>query len=260
MKKRLRKHQRFSWFFEKYNKNQEFVDANSDIKYDSTYIAKKNLPAQFSEQLYNLPTGEVFGPYIFNGYYAITKSVGKRSGASAKASHILIGYKGSQTPNPAITRTKEEAQAKANDLLKQIQANPALFEVLVPGNSDDSGSVQNRGEYDGITPGQMVKPFDEFVFSKPIGSLGIVETDFGFHIIKVTDKQDAVRLATVAIRIEPSEATSNDILQNLLNLKWRLLKKTSVLLQNNGIDSTAFCKCKSIRRKLRNVPKSKSCR
>ena len=192
-------------------KNQEFVDANSDIKYDSTYIAKKNLPAQFSEQLYNLPTGEVFGPYIFNGYYAITKSVGKRSGASAKASHILIGYKGSQTPNPAITRTKEEAQAKANDLLKQIQANPALFEALVPGNSDDSGSVQNRGEYDGITPGQMVKPFDEFVFSKPIGSLGIVETDFGFHIIKVTDKQDAVRLATVAMRIEPSEATSNDI-------------------------------------------------
>lgn len=192
-------------------KNQEFVDAKSDIKYDSTYITKKNLPAQFAEQLYNLPTGEVFGPYILNGYYAISKSLGKRAGASAKASHILIAYKGSKTPNPAVTRTKEEAQAKANDLLAQIQANPAAFEALVPGNSDDSGSVQNRGEYDGITPGQMVKPFDNFVFSKPIGSLGIVETEFGFHIIKVTDKQDAVRLATVAQRIEPSETTSNDI-------------------------------------------------
>ena len=206
-------------------KNQEFVDAKSDIKYDSTYITKKNLPTQFAEQLYNLPTGEVFGPYIFNGYYAISKSLGKRAGASAKASHILIGYQGGKIPNPAITRTKEEAQAKANDLLAQIQANPAVFEALVPGNSDDSGSAQNRGEYDGITPGQMVKPFDDFVFNKPIGSLGIVETEFGFHIIKVTDKQDAIRLATVAQKIEASEATSNDIFTKATKFEMDASKK-----------------------------------
>lgn len=192
-------------------KNQEFVDARSDIKYDSTYIAKKDLPSQYAEQLYNLPAGEVFGPYIFNGYYAISKSLGKRAGASAKASHILIGYKGGKIPNPAITRTKEEAQAKANDLLAQIQANPAIFESLVATNSDDSGSAQNRGEYDNIVPGQMVKPFNDFVFNKPIGSLGVVETEFGFHIIKVTDKQDAIRLATVAQIIEASEQTSDEI-------------------------------------------------
>lgn len=192
-------------------KNQEFVDARSDIKYDSTYITKKDLPNQYAEQLYNLPAGEVFGPYIFNGYYAISKSLGKRAGASAKASHILIGYKGGKIPNPAITRTKEEAQAKANDLLAQIQANPAIFESLVATNSDDSGSAQNRGEYDNIVPGQMVKPFNDFVFNKPIGSLGVVETEFGFHIIKVTDKQDAIRLATVAQIIEASEQTSDEI-------------------------------------------------
>ncbi|RZJ97479.1 MAG: peptidylprolyl isomerase, partial [Flavobacterium sp.] len=192
-------------------KNQEFVDARSDIKYDSTYITKKDLPAKYADQLYNLPAGEVFGPYILNGYYAISKSLGKRAGASAKASHILIGYKGGKIPNPAITRTKEEAQAKANDLLAQIQANPAIFESLVATNSDDSGSAQNRGEYDNIMPGQMVKPFDDFVFNMPIGSLGVVETEFGFHIIKVTDKQDAVRLATIAQTIEPSEQTSDEI-------------------------------------------------
>ncbi|WP_296142463.1 peptidylprolyl isomerase [uncultured Flavobacterium sp.] len=205
--------------------NQEFVDANSDIKYDSTYITKKDLPAQYAEQLYNLPTGEVFGPYIFNGYYAVSKALGKRAGASAKASHILVGYKGSKIPNPAITRTKEEAQAKANDLLAQIQANPGIFEALVATNSDDSGSVQNRGEYDGITPGQMVKPFNDFVFNRPIGSLGVVETEFGFHIIKVTDKQDAVRLATIAQRIEPSEATSNDIFTKATKFEMEAAEK-----------------------------------
>jgi peptidyl-prolyl cis-trans isomerase D len=43
----------------------------------------------------------------------------------------------------------------------------------------------------------MVKPFNDFVFNS-IGSIGLVETPFGFHIIKVTDKQDGIRLATVA--------------------------------------------------------------
>ncbi len=206
-------------------KNQEFVDANSDLKYDSTYVTKKDLPAQFADQLYNLPTGEVFGPYIFNGYYAISKSLGKRAGASAKASHILIAYAGSKTPNPAITRTKEEAKAKAEDLLKQIQANPAVFESLVAGNSDDSGSAQNRGEYDNITPGQMVKPFNDFVFNNPIGKLGIAETEYGFHIIKVTDKQDAVRLATIAQRIEASEATSDEIFRKATKFEMEASEK-----------------------------------
>lgn len=206
-------------------KNQEFVDANSDVKYDSTYVTKKDLPTQFAEQLYNLPTGEVFGPYIFNGYYAISKSLGKRAGASAKASHILVAYAGSKTPNPAITRTKEEAKAKAEDLLKQIQANPAVFESLVAGNSDDSGSAQNRGEYNNITPGQMVKPFNDFVFNNPIGKLGIAETEYGFHIIKVTDKQDAVRLATIAQRIEASETTSDEIFRKATKFEMEASEK-----------------------------------
>jgi peptidyl-prolyl cis-trans isomerase D len=54
---------------------------------------------------------------------------------------------------------------------------------------------------------QMVKPFNDFVFNSSIG--GLVETPFGFHIIKVTDKQDGIRLATVALRLEASEATAD---------------------------------------------------
>ncbi len=57
----------------------------------------------------------------------------------------------------------------------------------------------------------MVKPFNDFVFSNPVGKIGLVETDFGFHIIKVTDKQDGVRLATIARKIEASEKTTDNI-------------------------------------------------
>ena len=51
----------------------------------------------------------------------------------------------------------------------------------------------------------MVKPFNDFVFNNPVGKIGLVETDFGFHFIQIGDKQDGVRLATIAQKIEASE-------------------------------------------------------
>ncbi|HRB70585.1 MAG TPA: peptidylprolyl isomerase [Flavobacterium sp.] len=187
---------------------EEFVNANSDIKYDSSYVAKKDLPLENQEQLFNLPTGEVFGPYIHNGYYCLSKMMGRKGGATAKASHILLSYAGKM---PGITRTKEEAKAKAEELLKQAQANPSSFAMLAMTNTDDPGSKQTGGMYDNIQPGQMVKTFNDFVFNNPVGKIGMVETEYGFHVIKVDDKYDAVRLATIAQKIEPSEATADAI-------------------------------------------------
>jgi len=187
----------------------EYVNKNSDIKFDSTYVAKKDLPLEYQEQLFNLPVGEVFGPYTENGYQKLSRKVGSKSGAAAKASHILISYVGAERADPAITRTKEEAKTKANELLAQAKANPAGFAALATANTDDPGSKQTGGEYDDIAPNQMVKPFNDFVFDSPIGSIGVVETDFGFHVIKVSDKYTSVLLATVAQKIEPSEATSD---------------------------------------------------
>ena len=188
----------------------EFVNANSDVPYDSTYVAKKDLPAEHAEQLFNLPQGEVFGPYVFGKYYCISKSMGRKAGANAKASHVLISYEGTQVPNKKEKRTKEQAKAKAEMILAQAQANPSNFMMLALMNSDDS-SAQQGGDLGYFSQGQMVKPFNDFVFNNPIGKIGMVESDFGYHIINVTDKQDAVRLATIAQKIEPSEATSDKI-------------------------------------------------
>ena len=189
----------------------EFVNQNSDIKYDTTYVTKQQLPVEFAEQIYNLGKGQVFGPYIDNGYYKLTRMMDKKGNASAKASHILIAYKGGKAPDPSITRTKEEAKAKADDLLKQVNANPGNFAMLAMTNTDDPGSKQTGGEYDNIAPNQMVKPFNDFVFNNPIGTTGVVETEFGYHVIKVTGKNEAVQLATVAQKIEPSETTTDEI-------------------------------------------------
>ena len=187
----------------------EFVASNSDRPYDSTYVTKQDMPAEFADKLFTLPQGEVFGPYINGNYYYLSKAMGRKAGAKAKASHILIGWEGSKVQNQKEKRTKEQAKAKAESLLAQAQANPGSFAMLALTNSDDS-SAQQGGDLGFFSKGQMVKPFDEYVFSNPIGKIGLVETEFGYHIINVTDKQDAVRLATIAQKIEPSETTSNE--------------------------------------------------
>jgi peptidyl-prolyl cis-trans isomerase D len=188
----------------------DFVNENSDIPYDSTYTAKKDLPAEHADALFALAPGTIYGPYMRGPYYCISKSMGRKAGANAKASHILISYEGTQVPNKKEKRTKEQAKAKAEMLLAQVKANPTSFLMLALTNSDDS-SAQQGGDLGYFAPGQMVKPFNDFVFGNPVGKIGLVETDFGFHIINVTDKQDAIRLATIAQKIEPSETTTDKL-------------------------------------------------
>lgn len=186
----------------------EFVNSNSDVPYDSTYVAKTDLPAIDADKLYNLAPGEIYGPYMFGKYYCISKSLGRKVGVNVKASHILISYEGTQVPNQKENRTKEEAKAKAEDILAQVNANPDSFLMLAFTASDDSSSQQG-GDLGFFGPNQMVKPFNDFVFANPIGKVGLVETPFGFHVIKITDKQDGVRLATIAQKVEASEQTSD---------------------------------------------------
>ncbi|MFY8188382.1 MAG: peptidylprolyl isomerase [Flavobacterium sp.] len=187
----------------------EFVNSNSETPYDSTYYTKADLPAKFADTLFNLAEGSIYGPYQNGDMFSITRSLGKRAGAKAKASHILISYDGTTVPNQKEFRTKEEAKAKAEQLLVDAKKNSDNFAALATQNSDDS-SAQNGGDLGFFNPGQMVKPFNDFVFDNAVNSIGLVETDFGFHIIKVTDKEDAIRLATISQKIIPSEATTTD--------------------------------------------------
>ena len=188
----------------------DFVNSNSDVPYDSTYIAKKSLPATDADQLFNLAPGAIYGPYKYGNYYCISKSFGTRANVNVKASHILISYEGTQVSNKREKRTKDQALVKAQAILAQVNANPDSFMMLAYSNSDDS-SAQQGGDLGYFGPNEMVKPFNDFVFGNAIGKVGLVETPFGFHIIKVTDKQDGIRLATVAQKIEASEATSDKI-------------------------------------------------
>ncbi|UNZ00153.1 peptidylprolyl isomerase [Zhouia spongiae] len=187
----------------------EFVAKHSDIPFDTIYVTKAQLPAQFSDTLFNLNIGEVFGPYKDGETYKLTRMMAKRDGGNVKASHILIGYEGSGV-NLKENRTKEQAEALAKEVLAKVKAGEE-FATLAGEYSEDPGSAFSGGTYDNIFPGQMVKPFNDFIFDNGIGSVDVVETDFGFHVIKIEDKYNVVQLATISRKILPSEETTNEL-------------------------------------------------
>lgn len=191
-----------------------FVNANSDRRYDSTWMGRKDVSQQIEKAIFDNGNGKgyVYGPYEDNETFNLVRIVDMQSRPdSLKASHILISYAGA--PNSQDTITKEQAEAKANELLAQLRSNPkneGLFAELAEANSTDPGSKSKGGDLDWFTDGAMVAPFNEYVVNNPVGSLGIVETIFGYHIIKVTDKTQAqpkVRLAYLTHEITPSTKT-----------------------------------------------------
>ena len=187
----------------------DFIAANSDVPYDTVYKSKQDLPAAEADKLFATPTGEIYGPYMNGKFYCISKVTGRKTGAKAKASHILISWEGADSRvTKKEKRTKEQAKAKAESLLAQALANPSSFFILALTNSDDS-SAQQGGDLGFFGPGQMVKPFNDFAFNNPVGKIGLVESEFGFHVINVTEKQDAIRLATLGQKIEPSQETTD---------------------------------------------------
>ena len=99
------------------------------------------------------------------------------------ASHILLMYAGSS--RSTATRSKEEAATQIQALKAQIDGGADLAE-LARSNSD-CPSARQGGDLGSFGKGQMVKPFEDALFALEVGGIsGIVETDFGYHIIKRT--------------------------------------------------------------------------
>lgn len=108
----------------------------------------------------------------------------RRFGPERAGQHILIAYKGARRAKPAITRTKEQARAKAVELTALLKKHPERFAELAKKSSD--GPTGRRGGYLGTWPrGRMVPAFDKAIDGLKEGQVtGPVETPFGFHVIK----------------------------------------------------------------------------
>jgi len=125
-----------------------------------------------------------------------------QQGPRVRASHILIGI-----PQNADAATKLQAKGKAEALLKDLKSGKD-FAATAKANSQDPGSAPNGGDLGYFEQGQMVPPFEQAAFALKAGEMSeIVETQFGYHIIKVAEKQDS--------RVVPIEEAKQQIEQYL---------------------------------------------
>ena len=156
---------------------QAFYDQNK-----SKFLAPEQVKAEFVVfSLANiLPTINVTEDEIKSFFKANADKYQNQQ--QREASHILIAA--SKNAPPA---EKAKAKAKAEDVLNQIRKNPKQFEELAKKYSQDPESAKKGGDLGSFGRGMMVKPFDDAVFSMKVNEISnIVESDFGYHIIKLT--------------------------------------------------------------------------
>ncbi|MBI5367389.1 MAG: peptidylprolyl isomerase [Planctomycetes bacterium] len=116
------------------------------------------------------------------GYHVIMRLATPKS---VYASHILLMYKGSMRAPETITRSKEDARRQIDELLKRLQGGEDFAKVA--GEISDCPSKAQGGDLGKFGPGQMTPEFEKAAFALEPGQVsGVVETPFGFHIIKRT--------------------------------------------------------------------------
>ena len=191
----------------------DFVDRYSEIPFDSVYRPRGEYNNEYADILFGLDVGEVFGPYRDGRFFKISRLLDRKENASLRASHILIAFEGATRAPATVTRAKEEARIEANRVLRLARRGNDNFEELAREYSD--GPTKNRGGDLGFfQEGQMATEFFNFVDKNRVGRIGLVETEFGFHIIRVTDKDDLALIADVANEAIASDQTANEVFRS----------------------------------------------
>ncbi|MCR9171497.1 MAG: peptidylprolyl isomerase [bacterium] len=159
-------------------------------------------PADMDSVFKNAEVGDVIGPYEQAGGKRVAKVISK--GPLYSVRHILIS--GAREDSVAVAKAK-----KTTDSLMPLITS-ANFEEYVTEFSDDQPSVAKGGKYENFLSKEMVPEFEEFAKEKAIGTIGYVQTQFGYHIIEVLDRQEDVvpSLAVVQRTLTPSMETINN--------------------------------------------------
>jgi len=200
--------------FKSTKNNEEFVNINSAIKYFDSYVFKKMGSNEIPDEIFNLSVNELHGPYSEDGYMKVTKLIeARRLPDSVKVRHILIPFFGSLRSDPEVSITRDQAKAKSDSILRILNRNRNKFNSLLD-LSSDKVSNQNGGEIEFAYFDNFAEEFRNFSFENNVGSIDVIETEFGFHVIEILSqnkKQRAIKVANLALKIEPSEITRDSI-------------------------------------------------
>jgi peptidyl-prolyl cis-trans isomerase D len=182
----------------------------TDIPYYNSYISKKTLQIPQKDSVLNMGVGNIYGPYVDGKNYTIAKLLGvKQWSDSTSVRHILIA---TNNPQNGQQVRDDSAAKKTIDSISAAIKGGASFEALCAQYSDDGGSKAKGGNLGMFAQAQMVPVFNDFAFDNPVGTKGVIKTEFGYHyveILKQTAKVPAYKLAYLSKTINPSNETIN---------------------------------------------------
>lgn len=185
--------------------NETFLANNSEDIFKDIYYTEANLEMPNPAEVINAGVGTIVGPTYFNGVYKLAKVVSKKSQPdSVKASHILI----------AITEQRNEAAAKASiDSIEAMVKSGAPFEQLAATRSDDQQSGKKGGDFGYFNyemMGTQLPDIAKFAYDGKTGEMKVIKTNYGFHLVKITDQKDfkpAAQVAMFSKTLQAGEAT-----------------------------------------------------
>ena len=197
--------------------NAEFVNSYSADNYNDNYVFKSSFASDQADKISGLAEGEIYGPYKESGFYKLSKMVSlKRIPDSAKVRHILTPFVGSTRADASVTKTEAEAKTTADSIYKVLKRNRSKFKSLLS-LSSDKVSNEKDGVIEFAYTAGFAPEFKAYSFENPKGSLGVVRTDFGYHVIEILGQgtfQQAYKVATISQAIEPSVETVDEVFKN----------------------------------------------
>ncbi len=191
-----------------------YVNRIGENRYDSSWFKKGTLSPFIDSAAFAAEVGSVLGPWTENNAYHVARIIDRSMRPdSMKASHILIAYSGAYNAAQTTTRTKIGARALADSILEVVKSHPKEFDALVI-KSDDPSAKENQGSLGWFADGAMVPEFNKACINGKKGDFVLVETAFGYHILRIDDKlkdTEKVRVAQIDLPITFSQETFNAV-------------------------------------------------
>ncbi|PLX22801.1 MAG: peptidylprolyl isomerase [Marinilabiliales bacterium] len=188
--------------FENTENDKEFVNLNSDFAFNDYYLNKDELPETLQDEMWNAEEGYMYGPYFENEAYFLAKlSDIAYVPDSVKARHILL--------QPTQNQSSEMIFALA-DSIKSLLENGANFATLSDQYSADNAANEKGGDLGWFRANEMIKSFSDTSFNAKVGEYKLVATQYGLHIVQVTQKaqnERKVKVAMLGRKLEPSSET-----------------------------------------------------
>ncbi len=181
-----------------------FINDYGTTPFNFESVASEQLPVEVDSLVFGAEMGEIFGPYNVGPVMRISKKMGSfMTSDSVRARHILLRING----DTAVFQARI-------DSIKNVIQSRNNFSEMAEEFSEDFGSAKNGGDLEWFTRGKMVPPFEQACFDGNVGDMPVVISEFGIHLIEITDKskeKERIMLGSIDRLVEPSDMTFETI-------------------------------------------------